>query len=469
MTSSSPTKNIRGARAPADAPCSHSKTGLTDGHGLCFFDDSLDSLQQEAVSRALGTVDPFLIEVVDERRRHAVLAELLRQMAFRGADVLVLRAAAPTAEFNGYSQSLNNAREQWTNLLKLAEQATSISHEGAIGGYVACSGQGSHAPRLSWWLRATHWLRNRRRWWHCTEESAARLQDTEESWAALGERLTGFPLSPPPLQALNEWHRHMCSTETANGISATCHEVTDDRFDMVILLSAECLADDVFPDLAAKGRKVIAFGALPPVKSSDISTPCPDAELGAFGRLWRSLQGPPFGARYRWVEQAGHIACRLDDCPYDSTYVERERVADRPEIELRIEAPPHGSPRLVEIVFPRGLGIEECKEFAYRELEDLALDATGKTLRWHDAPSHVMVQLSLASSGQDRFVEIAPGVRERVNFANCEQPDAGRWITERLEFDRNQGWNLEKAASWLKAKSGFWNDERTLSLESAPE
>src|SRR5262249_9796511 len=122
---------------------------------------------------------------------------------------------------------------------------------------------------------------------------------------------------------------------------------------------------------------------------------------------------------------------------------------------------------LVEIVFPRGQGILESKEFAYRELEHLALDATGKGLHWSEQAGHLTVRLSPVQSQRYCCIEVAPGAEERVYFVKCEEPNAGRWITERLSFDRTQGWDRKKAESWLRSQAGFWNDERTLSLEVA--
>jgi hypothetical protein len=279
-------------------------------------------------------------------------------------------------------------------------------------------------------------------------------------------------MSLPSSGAIKEWHQCLASTETAPNLGVTWHETTDHRVDVVILLGAECLDDEMIPRLAAKGRRLILFGELPATSLSDVSTRrVENAFDAAFGRLWQSMQQSPFGAEYRWVEEDGHIACRLDDYPYDATYVERERVADRLDIELRIDAPPHGSPRLVEIVFPRGQSIEECKRFAHRELEHLAIDATGKSLHWNEVSGHVTVQLSPVSSHRYCFIEIAPGVRERVCFANGEeaQSNRGRWITERLEFERARGWDRAKAEGWLKAQCGFWNDERAVSLELVPQ
>jgi hypothetical protein len=470
LMTSSPSQKIDAERSPADLRRpNRAMMGLATGPEVRFFDESLDALQQEAVSRALGTIELLLIEASDRKRREAVLAELLRQMAFRGVTALVLRAADCTqaAELNGHSECLNNARAQWNNLLKLAGQTTSMSREGDLAGHGAKNG---HGGRPSWWVRATNWLRSRGPSVTSREPSSVTLRDIEEAWAISCERLTGTRITPPSLDAVSEWHRHICSTETADIVDATCHEAANQGFDVVILLCDESLDDGMIPRLAAKGRRLVIFGALPAKSPSDISTRAlQDApeDTAAFGRLWRSMQHSPFGAEYRWVEHAGHISCRLDDYPYDSTYVERERVADRPDIELRIDAPPHGSPRLIEIVFPRGHGIQECKQFAHRELEQPAMDATGKRMHWNEAAAHISVGLSPVSSQRHCFVEIAPGVRERVCFAHREpaQANAGRWITERLEFDRSHGWDRAKVEAWLRVQCGFWNDERTLSLE----
>jgi hypothetical protein len=465
---SSPSHQIDAERSPAHLRRQNrAMTGLASGGEVRFFDDALDALQQEAAARALGTMELLLIEAADAQRRDAVLAELLRQMAFRGVDALVLRAESYTqaAEENGHSEFLNNARTEWKNLLRLAGQTTSMSREDHVAGHGVGNGQSGR-----WWARLSNWLRSRRPSVASAEPSTVTRRGIEEAWASACERLTGSAITPPSLDAVSDWQRYMCSTETADSSGATCHEAPRQGVDAVILLDGESLDHEMLPRLSAQGRRLVIFGRLPAKSTSEISTEgCHNApeNATAFGRLWRSMQHSPFGAEYRWVEHAGRISCRLDDYPYDSTYVERERVADQPDIELRIDAPPHGSPRLVEIVFPHGQGILECKEFAHRELERLAVDATGKRMHWREAAGHITVQLSPVRSQRYSLVEIAPGVRERVCFANCEaQANAGRWITERLEFDCGHGWNRAKAEDWLRAQCGFWNDERTLTLEA---
>jgi len=99
------------------------------------------------------------------------------------------------------------------------------------------------------------------------------------------------------------------------------------------------------------------------------------------------------------------------------------------------------------------------------------VDATGKSLHWKEMSGQVTVQLSPILSQRHCLIGIAPGVRERVCFVNSEQGQAntGRWITERLEFDRGQGWERAKAEEWLRAQCGFWSDARTVSLEPAPQ
>ncbi len=59
---------------------------------LCFFDTELDDLQKQAVLRALGTPDVFMLQGLPGAGKSRVLAEIILQAAIQGRRVLFLAA-----------------------------------------------------------------------------------------------------------------------------------------------------------------------------------------------------------------------------------------------------------------------------------------------------------------------------------------------------------------------------------------
>jgi len=64
--------------------------------------------------------------------------------------------------------------------------------------------------------------------------------------------------------------------------------------------------------------------------------------------------------------------CRLRPVPPDRRgRLDREPVADRPDVELRIHTPPDGPPELAEVAFPGGTPITRAVEYVFEELGEL--------------------------------------------------------------------------------------------------
>ncbi len=134
------------------------------------------------------------------------------------------------------------------------------------------------------------------------------------------------------------------------------------------------------PDRRADRRRTAAHDPSRPVGGRP-STLRP----GFFQRLWRLLHTDPTCLPYAWSHREGRLVCRLrSSAPDEEKWVASEHLADRPEIELRIAAPPRTAPRLLEVVFPGATTIHEAKGFIFRELGELPVQAQGRSFRWHE-------------------------------------------------------------------------------------
>src|SRR5207245_2783269 len=115
---------------------------------------------------------------------------------------------------------------------------------------------------------------------------------------------------------------------------------------------------------------------------------------GFFQRLWQQLHGDPRRLPYSWAQREDRLSCRLAPVPPgQEQWVESERVADRPDVELRIVTPPRRPSRLVEVVFPASTTIGEAKAFVYQEVGAASVHAHLPTLRWVEAPERITLEL----------------------------------------------------------------------------
>ncbi len=193
---------------------------------------------------------------------------------------------------------------------------------------------------------------------------------------------------------------------------------------------------------------------------------------GAFRRLWSLLHADPRRLPSGWAQRDGRLVCRLRPIrPEEQSWVEVEHLADRPDIELRIVAAPRLEPHLAEVLFPAEMPLPEAKDYIYRELQALTVQALGAGLRWLDRPGKVVLDLSgPGGSGTEGAVVVAleEGVRELVAPVPCSagQPEGGasRWHTCCLEFDREAGWGRERAERWAEERLHLRDLGRTAAL-----
>jgi hypothetical protein len=123
---------------------------------------------------------------------------------------------------------------------------------------------------------------------------------------------------------------------------------------------------------------------------------------------------------------------------------------------------------VAEIAFPASVAIHEAKEYVYRELDELTVQAPGPSLRWVEAPGQVVLELAQTADPDAVSVTLGEGVRELVAAyprGKGQGPDAGvPWQTCSLQFDRDAGWTRERAEQWVEERLGIRDLGRTTLL-----
>jgi hypothetical protein len=240
------------------------------------------------------------------------------------------------------------------------------------------------------------------------------------------------------------------------------------QFDLLILDRAHEVTESEFLATARRARRWVLVGEpdLEPVmRATDRSRPPPrrgsvraaPRPAPFFHRLWSQLHCDPRRLPYRWRREDGRLACRLRPLTDgERLFLTTERVADRPDIELRIAAPPGREPFLAEVVFPASVCIAEAKAYIYRELGELPSCAGGQGYRWIENDDRILLRLG-DGPGDSVPVTLESGVCEVV-------AGEGPWHTCCIEFDRSAGWGLPRAEAWAQRHLGVRDLGRTIRL-----
>jgi hypothetical protein len=194
--------------------------------------------------------------------------------------------------------------------------------------------------------------------------------------------------------------------------------------------------------------------------------------IPVFHELWRQLHTNPRQLPYLWVLHEGRLRCRLQAItPEEERWVETERVADRPEIELRILAEPRSEPKLFEIAFPPTMPAQDAKGYVFTELQELAVHTYGEEYRWEQSDDGMVLQFSsdpFSSASQHRIVSLEAGVEEVVvpqtPPKGLSRSGAVSWHTACLRF---AGWPRDRAVQWVEEKIGLRDLGRTASFQVA--
>ncbi len=194
---------------------------------------------------------------------------------------------------------------------------------------------------------------------------------------------------------------------------------------------------------------------------------------GFFQRLWDHLHCDPGRLPYSWGWEGDRLCCRLRPLsPEQRPWLESERLADAPDIELRILALPRARPVLAEVVFPPEMTVPQAKEFIFRELQELPIQPAGRSWCWLEDGEHLVLRLAEAPLGQATPVTVEPGVREWVG-ALAEPATApgavpnksAAWFTCRLEFAKAAGWHRDQVHAWVHSHLPVTDLGRTVSLQ----
>jgi hypothetical protein len=254
-------------------------------------------------------------------------------------------------------------------------------------------------------------------------------------------------------------------------------------FDLLVIDAAEAVTEAELNALARRARRWVLVGhaPLPTPHVEDRSPPPSPAPRGRaparrpasaglrpapFQKLWQTLHTDPRELPSTWVQEKDGLFCRLRAVTAEeSQHLESEHLADRPDVELRILAVPRREPVLAEIVFPPTTSIAEAKEYIFKELEQLAVTAPGRGLRWQEHPDRLVLRLADDEVQEALPVALAPGVRERVFPQPGGIAGSKTWATCCIEFDRSAGWQREHAEEWVQRHLGLRDFGRTALLD----
>ncbi len=239
-------------------------------------------------------------------------------------------------------------------------------------------------------------------------------------------------------------------------------------FDLLILDEAERVTESEFLSAARRARRWVLVGEPAVLEEAGAASVLPAPQRlrpGFFHRLWERLHADPRRLPYAWSRREEHLVCTLRRIPAGQEgALEREPVADRPDVELRILVPPRpgrgaapGEPLVAEIVFPVETPIVEAKEFIYRELQELPIQSHCPCGRWQETAARLILRLDHGSeSGPE--IALGEGIFERLV--------AGSAYTASLEFDRVSGWTRERAEAWVAERLGLRDPGRTVVLKT---
>jgi hypothetical protein len=261
------------------------------------------------------------------------------------------------------------------------------------------------------------------------------------------------------------------------------------RFDLLVLEEAEQVTESEFLNVARRAARCVLVGqpgsegdespassapperAARPVAGRAPPRLPPALRPGFFPRLWRHLHCDPRRLPYAWVQEKDGLCCQLRPVtPEQSQWLESERVADFPEIELRILAQPRCEPRLAEVVFPASMSITQAKAYIFNELAELPVRAPGHSLRWVEEADRLLLHLAPAPLPGALSVVLQPGLREMVAPAGTGwegDGTAGReaWQTCCLEFEHSAGWQRPRAEEWVRQHLGLRDLGRTVRFD----
>jgi len=293
------------------------------------------------------------------------------------------------------------------------------------------------------------------RWHREVQEQEQQLQLLHNWIACLAE-------TKPWPQLLGKYANVIAGTVSTLAVNERfgCQTVDKPAYDLLVLQEADQITETDFLKIAAVARRWVLVGE-------------PGVDRGAervYDRLWRHLHWEPRHLPYTWHQEKDRLCCRLRPVAADQKQLlETERVADYPDIELRILALPGAEPALAEVVFPAGFSIVDAKSYLFRELQELTVYTSGHNVFWIEELNRVILRLVDDPIPHTDSVTLEPGVRELVESWHS-QPTGNSPLTIHhrtccLEFDRTAGWDRQRAEDWVWQHLRIRDLGRTIRLD----
>ncbi|MFO0808687.1 MAG: AAA domain-containing protein [Gemmataceae bacterium] len=297
-------------------------------------------------------------------------------------------------------------------------------------------------------------VQNARSNWEVRREADRREADAARTWADGLE---------PLLDTLPQRY-----AEAVNVVLATPASLAADRrfaepFDLLLFDDAHFATRDDL-DAATKRARRWALVGEPMAEAEALRLDRPprgdrrvvkSPTRGAFQRLWQMLHCDP------WQREGDRLICCLRPVPpAQRPFVACEAVADRPDIELRIVAPPGSDAQLAEVVFPPGSDVSAAKMYVFQELGEAPFRARADGPHWREDDSRIVLHLHGRCDAAVRTVELATGITELL----AEVPNG--WATCGLAFAKSTGWDRTRAEAWAAQHVGRHDAGRAIRLET---
>jgi hypothetical protein len=298
-------------------------------------------------------------------------------------------------------------------------------------------------------------------------DARQQLAIEEQRAAAARESAAALAKNMPHLPAWLAAHANLVAAPLA-ALATDRHfgDAGNVTFDLLVLEEAHLTAEADLLRVLARAHRWVLIGQ-PEAKLPFSKTGPAATSRAPFQRLWEKLHCDPRKIPYAWLQQKGQWCCRLRSLSAEQRrHLECERVADCPDIELRILAQPGAEPVLAEVVFPATMALVQAKEYIFRELQELAIQIAGHTFFWLEEAERLVVRLSDGNVPETAPVQLEKGVRELVSTAqpSANGPPRSGGQTCCLEFDRSAGWDRPRAEEWLQRHLGLKDWGRTIRL-----
>lgn len=250
-------------------------------------------------------------------------------------------------------------------------------------------------------------------------------------------------------------------------------------FDLMLVLDAQHISPTEFVALGQLARRWVLVGDLGPEQTRQhfleqarqrlLPPMAGPAHLTAnpasvFHHLWHPLHGSVQTVPYEWCEENDRLQCRLRSVSAEErSRLESERLADRPDIEIKIQARP--DPTLIEISFPRSCSLPNAKAFVVRELDEVPVAPAPGIWRIIETPTQIVVVFGKSAARSMTVLALDNGVSESVAWHDDRNNAKKRYCqTHRLIFERSASWDRPRVEHWLEHRLGLLERRRTACL-----